>query len=35
MSLPLSSESLQIAAAVIESLMELFPLLMNEKQPQS
>ena len=32
MSLPLCSESLLIAEAVMESLMEVFPLLMKEKQ---
>ena len=35
MSLPLTSESLLIAEAVMESLMELFPLLTNKKQSQS
>ena len=32
MSLPSSSESLLIADATMELLMELFPLLMKEKQ---
>ena len=35
MSLPLSSESLLIAEAIMESLMGIFPLLTNEKQSQS
>ena len=35
MSFPLSSESLLIAEAIVESLMEVFPLLMKKKQLQS
>ena len=34
MSSPLCSDSLLIAEAIMESLMELFPLLTNNKQSQ-